>query len=716
MSQKLTTSFVNTSVPGAYPQINVLSNPVGVGSSGVITLIGEAAGGPDFTAEANLSFNFFSPSQLDQVTAKYISGNIVDAFRALTAPSSDPGIQGSANQIYIIKTNAGTQSSAVIASYGTLSDQNFGVNGNKYNYGISTLLPEIAPFIDGTVIPAFGSALNGDSFSIRLEGGASSTITLSATPADHANVAALVIELNAMLPAGITASPGTASNTIALTINPDVANYAKGWGKSFELIDSSPGDLAAIGLVPGLFVSSQESEIIISINRTDNNTNEQLEADGDVGLEIGYEGTTATLTINATTLSTTVVGGSGANLSIILSHYTTINDLANYINSQTGYSASVVSIATSLPPSALDHVTAIGICSTEAALEPGRIKIALYNFEKAMLNSPALSFVNSAFQGLPTPFSGVVYLTGGTLGATTSQDIVNAFDAAEALTTNFIVPLFSEDASKDIVLGITDPSSTYTIAAVNALAKSHVIAMSTTKMKKNRQAFLSSLDTFQNDISQSASLSAFRTSLCIQSPSQVNSQGVLVNFQPWYSAVIAAGMQAAGFYKAIFNKLVNVISYQDPTGYASNNPGDIEQALDSGLLVFEQTTAGITFVSDQTNYGFDSNFVYNSIQAIYNVDLVAIDLSNSFYQTFGGQSVADISAPTALSFLAEKMDAYRKIKLITASDDAPLGFKNAKVSIAGPIMTVNVEIKPSTSLYFIPITINVSQVTSTASA
>ena len=68
-------------------------------------------------------------------------------------------------------------------------------------------------------------------------------------------------------------------------------------GKSFELIDTVPGDLAALGLTAGLVVTSQEPMIELSIVRSDLGANELLDIASDVALSVGYHGTTATLTI-----------------------------------------------------------------------------------------------------------------------------------------------------------------------------------------------------------------------------------------------------------------------------------------------------------------------------------------------------------------------------------------------------------------------------------
>ena len=718
MAQRITTSFVNTNRPGSYFDVKVKSTPVGVASSGNIVIIGEASGGAavmgvDSVNGDVLKDNFFTPDQLAQVEKKYISGPIVDAFRALSSPSADANINGSANRIYIAKSNAGSKAEATIeTAYGTLSDKNWGLDGNKYSYQISQSLSEVAPSITGDVITAFGATLDGASFTVRQNGGAASVVTLGT--GTHADIDALVIELNALLPVGLSAAEGTAPDSLRIYMDADVAANSKGWGKSFELIDSTPGDLALIEHAAGLVSSSQEPEVQIDINRQDTNVNEQFLAAAEIAMEIGYEGTTATITITDTMLTTTVVGGSGGDLSIVLAEHATISVLAAYIASQSGYSCYADHASTQTSPVKLYNISAQGICSTGASLKPGRVKKAAANVQKALDQSAVLDFEADASEGLPDVMAVKAFLSGGAKGATLAADIADAVIDLEGINVNFVVPLFSRDASEDIADGLTDASSTYTIDATNALIKSHVLKMSTPKIKKHRSAFLSFWGDFSDAKDKAGSLANYRISLAMQRTSQANSQGVVQNFLPWHTACIAAGMQAAGFYKSITNKFANVISFEDPSGFDSGSPGDIEEALDAGLLFLEKAVVGNKWVCDQTTYGIDTNFVYNSIQATYDADLVSLDLAESFQNAFVGQSLADVDAATALSFLASKMDQYKKQKLLAASDDAPLGFKNAKVSINGPIMEISVEIKLATAILFIPINIEISQVQSAA--
>jgi len=711
MSLRLVTPFVNTNIPGAYPNVVVQSQPVGLGNSGILVIIGEADGGPGYNQVA-LSLQKFTPNQLALVQQQYISGQIVDAFSALASPSGDPQITGSANLIYIAKTNNGTKASSVIPTlYGTLSDSNWGVPGNLYNYQVLAVDAEVAPTLTGNSIPSFPALSTGLDFAIRLNGGASMTVTLP--PGSYTSGTQVAAALTG-LPSGVTASGNATS--ITLTVNADASAWGKGWGKSFELADLTPGDLAALGLTAGLNDSSQEPEIEVNIIRPDVNVNQSIEVSANIALELGYEGTTATVTINATTLSTTVTGGSGANLSIALNQYTTIAELAAFIASQPGYSAVCPSNAQQLPPSALDQVSAVGIASTGASLLPGRIKDAAYSFQNAIDTSVLLFAVGTnGHAGLPAPMANPVYLTGGTRGATLASDVVNILSQVAGIACNIVVPLFSEDASLDILAGLTDPASTYTIAAVNALVKSHCIQYSTPALKKNRICILSFLGTYVNAAAEAQSLGNYRCSLTMQQINQTNSQGAIQLYQPWYASCLAAGMQAGGFYKSILNKEANIISFVDPVGFNSGDPGDVEQALSAGLLFLSQDTGRAGYwVSDQTTYGFDTNFVYNSIQAVYASDLIALDLAQSFFTQFVGQSLADVSPASALSFLTAKMDGYLKLKLIGSSSDAPLGFKNANITIDAPEMDVSVEIKLDTAIYFIPININVSQITGSA--
>jgi hypothetical protein len=711
MAQRFTTTYVNTVRPGAYVKSSVRSTPSGVGQTGDILIIGEAEGGQDFTLETALASNFFGPDQADVVARKYIKGPIVDAMNMLSNPSNDVNISGAPGRVFIIKTNNSTKASAAIPSYGTASDLNFGKDGNKYSFRVITTQAEIAPTVtsdDLATAMLTPAVFNGLTFGVRLNGSALTTIALSNTTTDHDTMAELASEIDAQLPAGMSCIED--GNTLVISVDADSAANTRGHGKNFELVELNAGDLAVIGLDAGIIISAAEPEIEMNVVRPDIDANETLSVAAEVAMEIGYQGTTALLNINSTTLSTTVTGGSGTNLSINLADFATLTAMADFIQAQPGYVCSIVAGFGQKSPKILDQVSALGICTTATGVKAGRVKSAVQAFKDQAAIGQYLSVAVTATAGLPPSMTSYVFLAGGSKGGTTGAKFLDALGAAEGLTVNFIVPLFSRDAALDIADGLTEGSSTYTIDAIHASVKNHAIKMSQVKAKKNRQGFLSIDGLFADAKQKAASLANFRQNVCFQKVQQINSNGVSQIFGSWMASVCAAGMQSAGFNEALVNKFANVISYVDPSDFDSNKNADIEKAIESGLLLLERTSDGVRWVSDQTTYGFDSNFVFNSIQAVYAKDIIEIDLGASLHKAFVGKSLADVEIGTVLSFISTKMDSYKRLKLIASSDDAPAGFRNVNIEIDGPAMYVKLEIKLATALYFIGVEMEISQV------
>lgn len=713
MSIRLANSFINTVVPGSYAETLIKSDPVGVAASGVIAIIGEADGGDDHTLEDSKQ-SFFGPSQVDRVTQKYVSGNIVDAMRMLSAPSADADITGAPTRTYILKTNVSTKASALVEdNYGTIRARVAGAAGNRNRYEVTQTQEEIAPELSGNTITDF-AALAGVEFGVRLNGEAVAVIdAFGGLPDDYDTIAEVIALIDAELPAGMSCVAGSAPNSIKVMVDPDSDAHQKGWGKSFELVEIIPAGLTALGLEEGLYTSAAEPRVQIDVRRADINLNESFAVSAELAMTVGYEGTTATMTITDTNLTTSVTGGAGANLNIDLSQYRTIKDLTDFISSQAGYSAQTLVGSTTLSPSALDKVSNIGICSSSSEMA-GRVKKAVSNVQRTMNSSTAVEIEISATEGLPAETATAIFLQGGSKGSTSAASIVAALDKLEGIDVNFIVPLFSRDSGEDIAEGMTESASSYSIAAINAAVRNHCLKMSTAKAKKNRTAYLSLWGTYQQAKAEVSSVSQFRMSLAFQKVSQVDAQGEIKLFMPWMAAVNAAGMQAAGFYRSILNKFSNVISYIDPQGYDSNNLDDQEDALLAGLLPLTQDISGVKWLSDQTTYTLDENFVLNSSQLVYVSDLLTLDLTASLQRAFVGKSLADVDASTVFGFVVSKADAYKTQKLIAPSSDAPTGFKNLKVNIRGAVTEVAVEFKPSGSIYFIPVTITLSQISSEA--
>lgn len=521
-----------------------------------------------------------------------------------------------------------------------------------------------------------------------------------------------------------------------VTIKSVAGNPTDGLGKSLEIneLTTGTGILSDIFWTNGTsapavatFISKtgapklvcSTAEYISKLNeaRQLDSVNNSLTSGGDIALKLGYTGTTGQVVITATTATITVTGGSGSSpAAIALADFPTLADLAAYIGSLTGFNAAPgTAVIGSRPSTSLDQGT-FTIGSTFGGA-PGRIKMDSYDFYNDVTNDAVLVKLNTrATAGLPAPTAGIAFLAGGAKGATTDSIFNAAINALKLVRGNFVIPLFSRDAASDIADNLTDTSSTYTIANVHAQTRSHILQMRTLKARRNRQAFLSIRDTFANCQTAGANMGSAYISMSFQDVKDASTQNGVVQFQPWMEAVTAASAQAAGFYKPIFNKLVNCSGALQAAGdFNDQDDDEVDRALDAGLLILARDENGqFRFVSDQTTYGKDNNPIYNSIQAVYVSDVVALSTAQLMEKAFVGQSIADISASLASTTLDGIMGQMRRLKLIAKSDDAPSGYKNVKIVITGPAMVVSLEIKVAGAIYFIPITFTVTQVQQSA--
>jgi hypothetical protein len=519
-----------------------------------------------------------------------------------------------------------------------------------------------------------------------------------------------------------------------LVISVDAGTVVDGIGKSLEISEQAGADLLSrccYALSPTavtwvsktgaakLLTSSNEYKVTIDLTRQNDSVSEEITTGGSVAMRMSYLGTTCTVTITSTHLTTTKAGGAGGNLNIVLADFSTIADLVAYINAQTGYSAAVGNTTLGqYATSTLDRVTAQGICSTWNGLN-GRIKMDAYQFFTAVSDSATVQLGATparAAAGLPLTATSTSFFSGGARGSSTNSRWTGALDALSIIEANFIVTAVARDATSDIADNLTDSGSTYTVDSINAYLRTHVLACSKLKKRKNRQGFTAKMGTFAEAKEAASNLASPRMVMCFQDNKAIDSQGNLAQMQPWYGAAQAAGAQAAGFYRAIVRKFANISGAVQAAGDCDDRDDTkIEEALLAGLLPLRRhPNGGWYWVSDQTTYSKDDNFVYNSIQAMYAADTIAMTTARRMEDAFLGQSVADISASGALTFLEGIMADFRRLKLIAASDDAPLGFKNAKVTISGPAMIVEVEVKLAGAIYFIPINFYVSPVTQTA--
>ena len=181
MAQSFDSEFGRLVRPGAYPSVKVQTTVSGLASTGVIALIGEADGGMP-GADDDISLNYFGPDEFASVVRKYASGPLVDGFRAAVEAANDAGIIGSVSRVFLYKTNASTKASCSVANsgigtFGTVSDLNYGRNGNMIYWKALASQAESAPATGGfTFIP---SPLASEG-ALRVSGGSKQTFAIGA--------------------------------------------------------------------------------------------------------------------------------------------------------------------------------------------------------------------------------------------------------------------------------------------------------------------------------------------------------------------------------------------------------------------------------------------------------------------------------------------------------------------------------------------------------
>lgn len=907
MAQKLITEAGEIVIPGAYPQTKVDTTDTSIATTGVIVLIGEADAGPDFTAEADLSQNWFGPNQAALVRAKYRSGPIVDGFLAAASPSIDPEIAGAPARIYILKTNKGSKASAMLGDYGLIQDKGFGAVGNMTSVAVESAGDEVGPttgafaFVpvaDGSDLK-FGVRLNGEAVAaiegtageytaadlvdtinesayllatggqaidaltgnigkpislraldrgrarIVLGGGATwnrtpvvgSTLTIkdgSSLAGGGANVGSYVVVSatsstvdvvaatvtapvsvsgavvaadtfyvwepvtirevtgkSKTIGTGLSAALTVAGETIHITLDGDgvweqapvvgdllqiptgsalEGTHNAGWykvvaatsatvsatrisnltgeleevattaitgsdlriirpsidgvGKTMEIYDNggsvSLADhcFTAVGekvafvstrVKPVVLTSTSEAKVrIVAVN---GGIRDEVVAGGQVALAIGVKGS-GTLVIADGSLALTA---NSTTYEVTLKDYPTVGLLAAYLNTLPGVTAKpATGNMAGVLSEDLDEGTYLVGGQFEGSIGI-RIKTDAATLYKKLAEQARLVELTTKGTGLPEP-TRAVFLTGGARGGSKQADIVAAIDACSKLQVNFIVPLFSRNAQEDIFDGLTDPDSDYEIEGINTYVRSHVVSMSSMKRRKPRQAFCSYKGSFADAKLAANNLNSHRVALAWQDARNVGADGFVKQFSSWSTACTAAGMQAAGFNKAIFAKGLALNGAIQAAGdFDPNDEAQVEDALLNGLLtVVPRLEGGFQFVSDQTTYSQDTNFVYNSIQAVYVADIITMTIAQRMERAFVGRSVAEIPAALALAELQNIMRDLLDLKLIAPSDGAPAGYKDASVRVEGPIMRVSVRVFLAGAYYFIPIETFISPVTQTA--
>jgi hypothetical protein len=721
--------------PGAYSRELIdLGGGFPLSPTGLVAILGESTSGPPGSTVSDISQNVFTPDQAPAIREIYGSGPLVDACNFLFAPGADGALPGGAQSVYIYKTNASTLASLALANnYGTLDALAYGTSGNLISYADVAVAPVGAQVTSTATFDTTNIAIQGKTLTIRIQGAASTldnTFTVPVSVISRATLqTALGMSANwsqTVVPTGIVfmvagVSDATASLNIAQSATTN--SQRNGYGTNFQLTGGTL--LAYVNIPAALYTSASEDMSVITISNTNTTTIETITVGGNIVFELGRNGGVAPkVTISDPTL--TLINNSATEYSISLSNFPTLNSLAAYINASTGgnWTASVPNaLFGQLPTKALDHVTNLGANGSTIIL-PAQIKDDAYQVQQDFAASGNVALLNPAVCGLPDP-QGTTFLTGGLLGGTTSASITNAINAFQAIHINSIVPLFSRDATADITDGITDSTSTYTIAAIHQSVKSFLSMQASTKSRLECQGYLSLHDTYTNCLTQSQNLADSRIQLVIQDIFQVNSLGQLQWFLPWAGACLLAGARGgAPVGLPMTHKYFNMSGIRQTSQPMSTpesqivqgfNPNtQFDQAIQNGITFWERpASGGFRLVVDNTTYGADANWVFNRGNVQYAADVLAYDFRTQLEAIFVGVKNT-VSASAVKATCDSILTGYLAQGITVSTQDAPNGYKQLVVQIVGNTINVSVVVKLVEGIDFVLATITLQRASSTA--
>lgn len=472
-----------------------------------------------------------------------------------------------------------------------------------------------------------------------------------------------------------------------------------------------------------LLVSSAEATVWVQATRsTDNSVFTPTRVGGRVGLALSYwdgVATAATASIDSNRVLTLTFTGGPATIKVNTKKYPTLGDLAAYLNTVTGLSATVADASRRADPTRVLDMASVSILSgTATPTYAGRIKtdysdwVALFSNNAGFISfTPNAALVLKA--GLPDAEAVASFLAGATLGSTSPLDIQQGYDAALDVDTRVVVPLFSRDAAKDIEDGITDPNSAYSIDAVHAAGKAHAALASSTAIESERFVVLSHYGTFADSVSKTQALGYERLQMTFQLARATASDGSLQWFLPWMLAcAITAGRAQAIAATPMLRKSFNVLDvkhigdtslYDDSlvNDFSPGNKTQLSEAIQAGLLTFKVVSGtGVQLASPDLSTRSRNNdpkgWVYERVNVLFGLDEVRQGL-RSVLDNLIGNRTTDVSTTDVRKLTGDTLNSYQQSGVLIKS-------AITEIKSLGNGYTVAVDLYPPEALEFIGIT------------
>jgi hypothetical protein len=400
---------------------------------------------------------------------------------------------------------------------------------------------------------------------------------------------------------------------------------------------------------------------------------------------IEYTSGACTMTIvnnSASKTLTTSVGG----LSITLTDYPTVGDLAAYINDQTGFECTPIAGQEDASSSELDAVSAQDI-NTSAYTAESTFQgiIDTVNAGSARISAAAANAANDRV--IPENLA-LSYLTGGEEGTYTATEWTAALLALEAENIQFI-------STPD-----SDPS-------VHASIKSHCESMSGVTGRKERQFLVGApwkTGTLTTEISTATGAAIALNSkfglYAFNGGTQYNVDGELANYGGSYAACMLMGMKCAlAINQPLTFKELNFIELEWKLSETN-----METLLKNGVAAINYSSNGTPHLVRQFNTYQTNDLKYNEFSAVTEMLFVSRDLREFLEDRFVGSPGTAITDGVLRGAVESRLAIYEDLGVFIKDPSTGVSWWNVQITLSGDTVYVDYDANITLPVNFLFVT------------
>jgi len=746
-----------TSVPGSYSEVDATGlEQVGLGASGIVALLGTAEGGIPVT-ELETVDDFMRFTKPESPRQTFRSGDLLEGSGILFEPSNDDQILAGAQEVVAMKVNPATASVATLVNaqgdaidltskdYGAFTEQiNVSVaDGTLQGKLLTIIFEEITESVDDLGGDAIfkltyseATASSGwDSMTGQINAGGE--LEANGTKAELG----LDSDIGTQLPSssaidvvstsgsdtqfitvyGLDGSGDPVSETLQLTgvisqrgsqtfsavYGAKLSSAAVGTisvdpeGGGADVLTFAPTELVQ-GMVTcnAMFLANGQLQLSSSVGETGVVIVEGANTVGATVLEkVTLTGATSINTTGSWTKIAGIVLGdvaaantvtmTGDALKSTPAVHTTVQQLADYVNARIeggdGFTLTLETGNTSFLTDNLDvSVAAVNI---DSPAEPDFTADLYAVIDWINTNSQLVTAARAtgATGGAPSNTTSPIFLSGGIEGTTSFANWQAALNWLKQIRVNSVVALTG------------DP-------AVHAAVDAHCAYMGGIG-RSERDGFVGLLNTGLTAVptkaeakTQIIDLNSRHIRACAQAVDRFNTQGVRTTFPPYFTAAVAAGMQAGSpVGTSLTFKQPNVLNFSQDTSW--NPADDAEELIQAGLLFMENVEGvGRRWVRNVTTHLSSNNlaFIEGSVNEAANYSVYTFRTAMEYaVGRKGFAGTVNAAGGVAIGELGLLVDEGILVQ-----------YRSLDIELIADVLEVSVEIAPVIPINFVQSTIH----------